>query len=484
MKRARVSGQGLAVLRVSTIRRASRRVAGAVALAVAAMAGPIGAAQAQSLADTLVTAYRNSPDLASARASIRVAGENAVQARASGRPQVEGSVSLTADWTEFDEVVFPTTLALTVTQAVYTGGQIANATRAAETRITAEEATLGAIEQQVLLDALTAHVDILRDEAFVELGIKNLRVLSEQLRAAQERFEVGEVTRTDVEQARAAVAASRSSLAAARGSLVASRESYRRVVGRTAGDLDSPPPLPEIPATVEEAVAIALVSDPNLQSARLSREAAGFDVRSAIGALLPQVALQGSLSRTDTLGDRDFGGNPVDGVGRATVGVSVTLPFYSGGANYSNIRESQALVDGAIASITTAERTAVENVGVSYSSLQVAIASIEAGQLEVEAARLAFEGVQEEAKVGARTTLDVLDAEADVLEAESDLVASRRDETVAVYSVLASIGLLTIDHLGLDIAPNDASEYYASVRDRYIGYDASEDTVWTKRWRP
>ncbi|MEM8625477.1 MAG: TolC family protein [Pseudomonadota bacterium] len=371
-----------------------------------------------------------------------------------------------------------------MTQQLYTGGQIENATRAAETRITAEQAELTAIEQSVLLEAITSHVNVLRDAAFVDLGIKNLRVLSEQLRAARERFEVGEVTRTDVEQARAATAASRSALAASRGALVSSREAYLRAVGRRPGDLQRTPPLPDIPATVEEAVAIALVQDPALRAARLERQASGFDVKTAIGALLPQLALTAQASRSDVLRDDDFLGDGIPAATSGSVGLTLTLPFYTGGLNYSNVRETQALVESAIADITTAERTAVENVGTAYASLDVAQASIEAGVLEVEAAQLAFEGVQEEAKVGARTTLDVLDAEADVLEAQSDLVAARRDETIAVYSILAAIGMLTTDHLGLDLEPEDTDAYYESVRHRLIGYDASEDTVWTKRWRP
>ncbi|MEO0425946.1 MAG: TolC family outer membrane protein [Pseudomonadota bacterium] len=441
-------------------------------------------AGAQTLSDTLVTAYRNSPDLASARASIKVEAENAVQARAQGRPFISGTASLDVEFDDFNEVVLPNTLALTLSQQIYTGGQIRNSILAAETRITAESERLRAVEQSVLLEAITAHLDVLRDGAFVELGIKNLRVLSEQLRAARERFEVGEVTRTDVEQARAATAASRSSLAASRGALVSSREGYLRAVGRPAGDLQQPPPLPEVPASVSEAVGIALVQDPALRAARIERQAAGFDVKTAIGALLPQLELTAQASRSDTLRDEDFLGDSIPASTSGSVGLSLTIPFFTGGLNYSNVRETQALVEAAVADITSAERTAVENVGSAYAALDVARASIEAGGLEVEAARLAFEGVQEEAKVGARTTLDVLDAEADVLEAESDLVESRRDEAVAIYSILASVGLLTVEHLGLEVDPDTAEEYYDEVRDRYIGYDASEDTVWTTRWRP
>ncbi|MEO0760629.1 MAG: TolC family outer membrane protein, partial [Pseudomonadota bacterium] len=454
---------------MSHLRPNRRRAALAATLALApAVFAPAGVS-AQSLADTFVTAYRNSPDIAAARADLRIQGEQAVQAQAGLRPTVTGTVSLEAQFDNFNDVVLPSTLAINLTQPVYTGGQVANAVAAEETEISAQEATLRGLEQDVLLAALTAHAAVLRDIAFVELGVKNLRVLSEQLRAARERFEVGEVTRTDVEQARAAVAASRSSLAAARGSLESSRRTYERVVGVPPGDLAPTGTLPDVPPTLEEAFAIALTRQPDLQVARLDREAAGFRVRQAIGALLPQVSLTASLSRNDSLNSTTR--TAVQDSEQGSFGVTVTLPSYSGGANYSEVREQQAVVEREVAQITSTERVVVENVGVAYSDLRVAKASIEAGLLEVEAARLAFEGVSEEAKVGARTTLDVLDAEEEVLAAESDLVEARRDETVATYAILASIGMLTVEHLGLDLDPADKSDYYDSVRKRFFGYD-------------
>ncbi|MEM6972429.1 MAG: TolC family outer membrane protein [Pseudomonadota bacterium] len=457
---------------------------GTLAALLAATAVP-GLADAQSLADSLVTAYRNSPDIASARATVRAAGEQARQSRANNLPTVTGTASLAAQFDNFNDVTLPSTLTITLNQSLYNGGQVANTTRAEEIEITAEQADLRGTEQDVLLSALTAHADVLRDLAFVQLGISNVNVLSEQLRAARERFEVGEVTRTDVEQARASLAASRSNLAAFRGSLARSREAYRRAVGVMPGDLQSVPPLPEIPPTREEGVAIALTRAPALQSARLEREAAGFRVRSAIGALLPQISLEASASRTDSLNDTTP--TAVQDSETGTIGVTMTLPFYTGGANHSEVREQQANVESAVAGITAVERSTIETVGTAYADLEVARASIRAGLLEVEAARLAFDGVQEEAKVGARTTLDVLDAEEDVLEAESDLVDNRRDETVAVYTVLAAIGLLTVDHLGLQIERATEADHYDGengVKNRLFGFDATEDTVWTSRWQP
>jgi len=464
------------------------------ALVAVACSGFGGAASAQSLADTMVAAYLNSPDLAAGRADVKVSGERAVQARSGGRVHVDGELNaaaFTRNNTKSKSALagksvttvrvpnFPTSVALAVTQPLYTGGQVANATEAAETRISEQETVLTATEQQVLLDAVTAYLDVRRDEEFVSLGRNNVRVLTEQLRAARERFEVGEVTRTDVEQARSRMAASQSSLAAAKGALQNSRESYNRAVGSYPGELQPPPPLPDMPTSQDEAVAMALRDDPGVIRSRLEREASGSDVRAAMGALLPQVSLQGRVTAAETFGD---GAGTPDS---AQVGIVVTVPIFSGGSNYSRVREAQAFAERASADIDSAIRTAVRNVGVAWSSLEVARASIQARQLQVSAAQLAFEGVREEAKVGARTTLDVLDAEQELLNARASLVEARRNEQVAAYSVLASVGKMTVAHLGLDVGDTgEVAKYYHSVRHRNFGYDPSDDTVWRTKWRP
>ena len=438
-----------------------------------------GAAGAESFADALVGAYRTSPELGAQRANIKIAGENAVQARAGGRVTVTGTASLEAETDNQDEFTLPAALNLTIVQPIYTGGTVENATTAAERRISEEEAQLVDLEQDILFAAAVAYLDVLRDEALVDVSRNNVRVLSEQLEAARERFEVGEVTRTDVEQARARLAASRSILAANMGALENAKDDYRRAVGQAPGDLAPPPPMPDLPKSEEEAIIIALQNDPGLLAARLEREATGFDVKAAIGALLPQVNLQGSVAQVNTVDDG------FDGSRSASVGLFVTIPFYSGGANYSAVREAQAGVEFADSNITTAMRDIREAVGEAWSALEVSRAQIEAGKLEVRRPQLAFEGVREEAKVGARTTLDVLDAEQETLEAQDGLIEAQRDEMVSAYQLLLSMGLMTVDHLGLDVGPSPGTEaYYASVRNRNFGYDQTDDTVWTLDWRP
>ncbi|HUF87970.1 MAG TPA: TolC family outer membrane protein [Thermohalobaculum sp.] len=465
---------------------------GCAAALVLALACPAGAA-AGSLADALVAAYRNSPELAAARADVKILSERAVQARAQGRLRVEGNLSneislfersrgssAVAGGDRFD-FAFPSSVSLGFTQPLYTGGQVENATEAAETRISAQEAALVATEQVLLLDAVTAFMNVRRDAELVDVARNNVGVLSQQLRAASERFEVGEITRTDVEQARARFAAAQSRLAAQTGALEVSRQVYLQVVGEPAGELVPPPPLPDLPGALDVAVAIALRGDPRIIAARLEREASGSDVRSAMGALLPQVSLQGALGSTDS----DITDGSIRRLESVAVGLFVTIPIWSGGANYARVREAQAFAERASADITARMRAAAQRVGVAWANLEVARASIEAGELEVRAAELAFEGVNEEAKVGARTTIDVLDAEQEVLNARAGLVEARHDEYVAAYALLEAIGKLTVAHLGLDLdeTPSVAS-YYETVRDRNFGYDKTDDTVWRFTLRP
>jgi outer membrane protein len=441
-------------------------------------------AAAQSLPDAMAAAYLYSPEMAAARANVKVSSELAVQARSRGRLQVDSQLSAQAfTRTNSGQVVdvpnYPTSISLNAFQPLYTGGQVSNTTEAAETRITAQEVLLIATEQNVLLNAVSAYAFVQWGEGQISISRNNVRVLSEQLRAATERFEVGEVTRTDVEQARARRAAASSRLAASVGALANSREDYLRVVGEYPTDLQPMPPLPDLPPDQDQAVAIALRDDPGVLASRLERTATSSDVRAAIGALLPQVSLQGSVATDETLSDG------LSGWESASVGIFITVPLYTGGFNYSRVREAQAATERASANINDSLRIAASNTGNSWADLKVARASIRASQLEVSAAQLAFEGVREEAKVGSRTTLDVLDAEQEVLEARSRLITSQRDEYIAAYSLLASIGKLTVDHLGLDVGlESEEPAYYDTVRNRNFGYDPSDDTVWKTTWRP
>ncbi|MFK7942437.1 MAG: TolC family outer membrane protein [Paracoccaceae bacterium] len=458
--------------------RKARRLWG-FAAAVLCSTALSSAASGETLADAFVMAYKNSPELSAGLANVRVLSEQAVQAASGGRPQVQGTINLTSQFLNLEEFIFPTTMQLDVTQTIYSGGQVENATEAAETRITAEQARLITTEQTVLLNTVAAYMDVRRDQTLVSLGKNNVRVINEQLRAARERFDVGEVTRTDVAQAESRIAAARASLAASEGQLEISREAYKRVVGEYPGRLSPPPPLPDLPKSLDEAIAITLTDEPTVRAARLERMAASSDVRTAVGALLPQVNLLGQVVNQDTLNIENDGGTD------ASVGLQIIIPFYSGGFNYSNVREAQAQVDAREADIETALRNAAQGAGNAWSDLKVARSSIKAGQLQVRAAQIAFDGVREEAKVGARTTLDVLDAEQELLGARADLATAGRDQYVAGYSVLFAVGKLTTKHLGLELGDIESvTSYYDSVRDKNFGYTPDDDTVWSLSYRP
>ncbi|MEM0987747.1 MAG: TolC family outer membrane protein [Pseudomonadota bacterium] len=466
---------------VMSIRRSA--MVGAAAIAMSLSAGQ--PAMSESMADAMVMAVQASPELLAGRANVKVLAEQAVQARAGGRINVSGTVDFTSRFDDLQQWFFPLSVQLDVTQPLFTGGQVENSTQAATTRISAEQARLIASEQSVLLNTVIAYMDVRSTQTLVSLSRNNVRVIAEQLRAAEERFEVGEVTRTDVAQAEARLAAARSTLAALEGQLDVAREAYKRVVGKYPGQLQPPPPLPDLPETVQQALSITVADDPSLNAARLERKAAGSDVRVAIGALLPQLSLLGQVRRSDA-DIRGEGFGPFPGADtEATIGLRLTIPFFSGGANYSNIREAQAQVEARLADIDLALKEASQRVGIAWADLRVARATIRAGVLEVRAAQIAFEGVQEEAKVGARTTLDVLDAEQELLDARGDLVTARRDEYVAAYSLLFSIGKLTVSHLGLNLGDLvSVASYYDTVKDRNFGYDDSDDTVWTLSYRP
>lgn len=448
----------------------------AVLLAAAIFAPPVAAG---TLPDALVEAVTASPDLLAARADARVLTERAVQARSRGRIQIEGAVSVEAESTRYDPVLYPTTFELSATQPLYTGGQVANATEAALTRLSAQQVRIEGIEQVVLLDAVTAYLDVLRDEALIGIAGDTVNNIGEQLDAARARFEVGENTNTDVAQAEARLAASQSLLAARQGALEASREFFRRAVGSYPRNLQPPPPLPDLPDSLEHAVTIAMAEDPSIAAARLERLAAGSDVRAAIGALLPQIALLGRLTRSDVVR------TPADDRTDLIFGLQLSLPFYAGGENHSRVREAQAVVEQRAADVTAAMRDTLERVGTAWANLEVARASIEAGVVEVAAQQLAVEGVRQELMVGARSTLDVLNAEQELLDARADLVSARRDEYVSAFQLLFSIGKLNVGHLGLDLQGDRLlADYVEGTLERDFGFDPSDDTLWTTSYRP
>ena len=438
--------------------KASFGKAAAVAAAVGALAGPVGA---ETLTDALVTSYRNSGLIAQNRAVLRAADEDVAQAVAALRPAI--SYALGADYVDpafGDELTGA--LSVTANMLLYDFGRSQLAVDAAKETVLATRAALVDIENTVLLSTVDAYMDVRRSEAFVNLRQNNVRLLTEQLRATRDRFEVGEVTRTDVSLAEARLAAARSGLAAELGGLARAREQYKAIVGRYPGDLAPPPAAPAIPGTEEAARQIARRENPQIDQVQHQVKAVDLIVEQAARAIYPSLNASGRVALDD------------DGNDSLSLGLDLSGPIYQGGAIASRVRQAQAQKDQVRAQLYTTGLLVDQQVGNAYANLAVAVASIDASDREVRAAQLALEGVREELQLGARTTLEVLDQEQELLDAQTNRVSADVDRYVAVYQVLDAMGVLTAERLGLNVPIYDPSAYYNAVKNA-PGYQVSPE---------
>lgn len=420
-----------------------------IAAAVMAMAGP-GAAE--TLADALAAAYRTSGLIEQNRAVLRAADEDVAQAVAVLRPVIGYATSLDFTDSEFTSDL-SASVALTGSILLYDFGQSQLGIDAAKETVLATRATLLDIENTVLLNTVTAYLNVRTAEAFVDLRESNVRLLTQQLRATRDQFEVGEVTRTDVSLAEAALAAARSGAAADQGALVQARELYRVVVGQYPGQLAPPPASPAIPNTQQEARDVARRNNPALLQVQRQVKAAELGVQIAQRATKPTLNGTGIVSLDD------------DGDTITSLGVELSGPIYQGGAITSQLRQAQANRDALRGLLFNSGLLVDQEVGNAYADLAVAIASIDASEQQVAAATLAFEGGREEFQLGARTTLDVLDLEQDLLDARTNLISAIQDRQLAVYQVLDAMGLLTAEKMGLNVPIYDPAAYYNAVKD-------------------
>ncbi len=458
------------------------RLMGGAAVAVLAFGFSHALARADTLSEALASAYETNPNLISARAALRATDERVNQARAGLRPDVRANFDYSKRYTGGSNGAGsddPFGVSLSVSQPLYDGGQTQNSVRGRIADVSAARARLSSLEQRVLLETVTAYVDVLRDQEFVRLAENNVLVIAEQLRATQDRFEVGEVTRTDVSQAEARLAESRTNLTAARGQLERSRQSYRLVVGSEPQNLARQPPLPQLPGSLDEAVTTALESHPEMIAARFDETSAARDVKTEIGGLLPRVSLEASVGYNDSVFKTDSFDQS-----DAQIGVRAVIPLYQSGAQYSRVRQAQALASQARADITVEARRRQQLAEAAWTELEVARANIISTREQVDASQLAFEGVQEEALVGSRTTLDVLDAEQELLDARVRVVDSLRNEYVAAYGLLSAIGSLTAADQGLTVVAYDPEVNYAENNARLFGFPQTQDTEWEELWRP
>ena len=436
-------------------------------------------ATAETLRDALVKAYETNPTLAAQRATLRANDENVPITRAPSLPQVQ------VQSTYSENVVLPITAftapsrtsqtQASLTYSLFAGGAVKNGVAAAKSRVEGGRATLRGTEADLFTAVVAAYVDVQRDSAVVQLNEQNVRVLDVNLQASRDRFQVGDLTRTDVAQSEARLALAQSQLETAQSRLIASRENYIRLVGSTPGELDTPPPLPKLPGTPDEAVKVALAENPTLLAARKALEASGFDVKSARATRLPTVDAFAQGNYTNFLGTLGgFPGNPAPPQFDRTAqfGVRLSLPIYQGGAPAARIRQAQARQSASIEQLTEAERSVVSQTRSVYASYRAALDVIRSAEAAVSANRLALEGVKAENSVGNRTILEILNAEQELLNAQVTLVTARRDAYVAGFAVLAAMGRAEAKDLGLENGPlYDPVANYDRVRNRIFDWD-------------
>jgi TolC family type I secretion outer membrane protein len=458
--------------------RARRRRLGALFAAGVALAAP--AAPAQSIEEALALAYRTNPQLLAERARQRATDEQVALALSNWRPTVTAGsdIGKARDWNHVTDTVTSTTTdnsrvrtpingAVTVRQPIYRGGRTVADTSRAENAVQRGRALLQNTEQNVLLDAATAFTNLLRDLAVLELQINNEQVLTRQLQATRDRFQVGEVTRTDVAQAEARLERARAQRILAEGNVQVGRAAYLRVIGEPPGRLTAARLPPSLPSSQGQAVQ-QTGENPAVQAAVFNERAARDSVDLIAGEFLPSVNVQaGGTSANE---------NQTRGVDRDSVFIQLLLsvPLYQAGSVDARVREAKQIVGQRRLEIDDARSRAKEQATTAWEALNTARASIQAFAAQIRANEVALEGVEQEAKVGSRTVLDVLDAEQELLDSKAALVRAQRDEIVAAYQLSAAVGQLTAQKLGLAVEIYDPTAYYNANRDRWWGTDIRE----------
>ncbi len=433
-----------------------RKTLQAVAVSLSVFVAPV-AATAETMADALVLAYRHSGLLEQNRALLRAADENVAVALSATRAAVSYSIGATLDYTpDFFSSGFiasgGATASISAQLTIFDFGANQLAIDVAKETVLATRETLVSVEQEVMRRAIVAYLTVLRNSAFVDLREANVQLIARELDASRERFDVGEITRTDVSLAESHLAAARSDLAAAQGDLLVAREEYRAATGQYPGTLQAPSSLPNVPASLQEARAIALRRHPAIRQAQRQVTVTELNIERAIAAMKPK--LTGSYRYTL---NQDWD--------RSTqLALSFGGSLYQGGRLSALYRQAQANRDAQRAALHITRHDVEQSAGDAWSGLTVANASLLASQEQVRASTLALRGVQEEASLGARTTLDVLDAEQELLNARTNEISAGTQRTVAIYSLLTSLGLLTAEHLNLGITTYDPAAYYNAVR--------------------
>lgn len=477
-----------------------------IAIAVCLGAAMPGLAEAQTLQDALTSAYNTNPQLQSERATLRATDEGVPQALANWRPTVTVTASegiqhnavkqdcgkvvenenLCANFTNLTPAqeaaltvpgalpplnnninstnLSPQTYGLTITQPIYRGGRTEAQTEQALNQVRSERAHLSSVEATVLLSGVTDYMNVVRDQATLDLNINNEQVLRRQLEAAQDRFRVGEVTRTDVAQAEAAYAAAIAGRQQAEGNLQISRAGYERDIGQAPGKLAPPTGVPELPKSRAEATDLASSANLDVISAQFSQQAAEDNVRLVRGQLLPTLSVQAAIQRKKETGTA---GQTVDDM---SLIAQLSVPIYEGGQIYSQSRQATQTVAQKRGVVDQARLTAVQLAAQAWEQLVSDRGQIVSQQSQIKANEIALDGVQQEAAVGSRTVLDILNAQQTLFQSRVNLVVSQHDELVAEFSLASALGRLTARQLNLPVTFYDPQEYFDAVHDKWIGF--------------
>jgi outer membrane protein len=449
-----------------------------LAFAALLLAGAAMPASAETLQEALAAAYQNNPTLTAARAGQRATDETVNIQKASERP----SASLSGSYSEnpYSRPTSPfspeRSIAGSVTASVpiYQGGRVKAGIEGAKRRVEAGEFDLRGTELDIFAAVVAAYMDVIRTQSVVSLSRNNVQVLEVNLKATKDRFEVGDLTRTDVAQSEARLALARSDLQSSEAQLISARERYIELIGHEPVDLQAPPPLPGLPANADDAVDVALANNPDLLSAHKAREATVFDVDAAKGSRLPTLSAFSTGSYNGDLGSSPAGNQP--DTKSVVVGARITVPLYQGGAPGSRVRQSKAYEQQAMERETAVERNIVSQARSLYSSWQASNQVIESTRIAVSSNALSLQGVRAENSVGTRTILEILNAEQESFSSQVQLVTAQRNAYVAGFSLLAVMGKVTATDLGLDGgALYDPTVNYKKVRNAWSDWGDGAD---------
>jgi len=453
----------------------------AAACSMGLTSGLVSAAHAETLADALALAYQTNPTLQGQRANQRFTDEGVVQAKTAFRPSVTGSASISGTHTNYADPIVTTNVfgqvtstrthsdsagsgaSLSLGQALYTGGRASANLSAAEADVLAGREDLRSVEQSVLGSVIQSYVDVRRDQERLRIAQENVTVLTRQLEESKARFEVGEITRTDVAQSEARLAAAQASLSSAQAILAASRAAYAAVVGQNPTDLAPEPSLAALlPASVEQAFDLVDKNNPSIQAARYAEQAAAARVAAAKAVYRPTVSARAGLGWDAS--EINSAGRQYGDYDRALSGsITASVPLFTGGLNASQVRAAKERENAARISVESAQRQALQQISTAWNNLLASRANLVSNEEQVRATRIAFEGVRQEQQVGLRTTLDVLNAQLELSNAELALVAARRDEYVASAVVLQAMGQLDVNKLSSTTNAYDPKASYDRV---------------------